>query len=43
MKKEIAKELNKFSKEIAKRFSYTNREGNSNKETFVGRRSYTYF
>ena len=34
MKKEIAKELNKFSKEIAKRFSYTHREGNANKETF---------
>lgn len=34
MKKQIAKELNKFSKEIAKRFSYTNREGNANKETF---------
>jgi len=34
MKKEIAKELNKFSKEIAKRFSYTNREGNKNNESF---------
>ncbi len=35
MKKEIAKELNNFSKEIAKRFSRTDREGNASKETFM--------
>lgn len=34
MQKKIAKELNKFSEEIAKRFSYSNREGNKNGETF---------
>ena len=35
MNKQIAKELNEFSKIIAKRFSYNNREGNQNKESFV--------
>ena len=35
MNKQVAKELNKFSKEIAKRFSRTDREGNASKETFV--------
>ena len=35
MNKEVAKELNKFSKEIAKRFSRTDREGNASKETFT--------
>tara|TARA_R100000479_G_C6384734_1_gene202564 strand:- start:1203 stop:1586 length:384 start_codon:yes stop_codon:yes gene_type:complete len=35
MNKQIAKELNEFSKTIAKRFSYKDREGNINNETFV--------
>jgi len=35
MNKQVAKELNKFSKEIAKRFSRTDREGNASKETFM--------
>ena len=35
MNKQTAKELNEFSKVIAKRFSYSDREGNQNKETFV--------
>ena len=34
MNKEIAKELDNFSKIIAKRFSYSNREGNKSGETF---------
>ena len=34
MNKQIAKQLNEFSKIIAKRFSYKNREGNINKEVF---------
>lgn len=35
MNKQIAKELNAFSETIAKRFSYTNREGNFNNESFL--------
>ena len=35
MNKQIAKELNKFSEVIAKRFSYKNREGNVSNESFV--------
>jgi hypothetical protein len=35
MKKETAKELHEFSKVIAKRFSYSDREGNVNNETFT--------
>ena len=35
MNKQIAKELNEFSKVIAKRFSRTDREGNGSKETFI--------
>ena len=35
MNKQIAKELNEFSKIIAKRFSYNDREGNQNKESFI--------
>ena len=35
MNKQIAKELNQFSKIIAKRFSYNDREGNQNKESFI--------
>jgi len=35
MKKEIAKELNKFSQVIAKRFSRPDREGNVSNETFI--------
>ena len=35
MNKQIAKELNEFSKVIAKRFSYKNREGNVSNESFV--------
>jgi len=35
MNKQIAKELNQFSKVIAKRFSYNDREGNQNKESFI--------
>jgi len=34
MNKNIAKELNDFSKTIAKRFSLKNREGNISNETF---------
>ncbi|HAI41050.1 MAG TPA: hypothetical protein DCM40_24545 [Maribacter sp.] len=34
MNKQIAIELKEFSKMIAKRFSYKDREGNFNKETF---------
>jgi hypothetical protein len=34
MNKQIAKQLNEFSKTIAKRFSYKNREGNVNNEVF---------
>ena len=34
MKKEIAIELNEFAAELALRYSRTDREGNSNKETF---------
>ena len=34
MNKQIAQELNKFSDVIAKRFSYTNREGNVSNESF---------
>tara|TARA_R110002167_G_scaffold126382_1_gene307096 strand:- start:3003 stop:3344 length:342 start_codon:yes stop_codon:yes gene_type:complete len=35
MNKQIAKQLNEFGKVIAKRFSYTNREGNFNNESFL--------
>jgi len=35
MNKQIAKELNEFSKTIAKRFSHKNREGNFNNESFL--------
>ena len=35
MDKKIAKELNEFSKTIAKRFSHKNREGNFNNESFL--------
>ena len=35
MNKQIAKQLNEFSETIAKRFSYTNREGNFNNESFL--------
>ena len=35
MNKQIAKKLNEFSKVIAKRFSYKNREGNVSNESFV--------
>tara|TARA_R100000808_G_C2152407_1_gene161824 strand:+ start:993 stop:1376 length:384 start_codon:yes stop_codon:yes gene_type:complete len=35
MNKQIAKELNEFSQTIAKRFSYKEREGNVNNETFI--------
>ena len=35
MKKEISKELNKFSQVIAKRFSRPDREGNVSNETFI--------
>jgi len=34
MNKQIAKELKEFSQVIAKRFSYSNREGNVNNESF---------
>lgn len=34
MNKQIAKDLNKFAIEVAKRFSYKNREGNVSNETF---------
>ena len=35
MNKQIAKELNEFSKVIAKRFSRTDREGNVSGESFI--------
>ncbi len=35
MNKQIAKELHQFSKTIAQRFSYKDREGNINNETFI--------
>ena len=34
MQRPIAKELNKFAQEIARRYSCTDREGNVNKEAF---------
>ena len=34
MKKQIAQELNIFARQVAKRFSHPNREGNVSKETF---------
>ena len=35
MNKQVAKELNEFSKVIAERFSRTDREGNVSKESFL--------